>query len=57
MGVRCYASHERDFLKEKMLKLQNSFEKKNIIGIGSSSKVKCNILIINNIYTYYRFGK
>ena len=57
MGVRCYTSNEGDSTKDKMNKLKNSFEKKNLIGIGSSSKVKCNILIINNIYTYYRFGK
>ena len=43
MGVHCYASEKRDPIKEGMIKLKNKFEKENLIGIGGSSKVKCNI--------------
>ncbi len=46
MGVHCYTSHEGDSIKHITLKLKNSFEKKSLIGIGGSSKVKCNILIL-----------
>ena len=56
MGTRCYTFDKNDPLKEKMIILKNNFEKVNIIGIGGSSKVKCNILINNNFFIN-RFGK
>ena len=56
MGTRCYTLDKNDPLKEKMIILKNNFEKVNIIGIGGSSKVKCNILIGNNLFIN-RFGK
>ena len=46
MGIHCYASEKRDPIKEGMIKLKNKFEKENLIGIGGSSKVKCNITLI-----------
>ena len=56
MGISCYEVNKRNLFKEKMVKLNNNFEKKDLIGIGSSSKVKWNI-ISNNIITNNRFGK
>ena len=46
----------KDPLTEKMSKLKNNIEKKNLIGTGGSSKVKFKILITKNILIY-RFGK
>ena len=41
MGITCYEVNKRNNLfKESMVKLKNNFEKKDLIGIGSSSKVK-----------------
>ena len=40
MGIDCNEVNKRNPLKEKMVKLKNNFEKKDLIGIGSSSKVK-----------------
>ena len=40
MGISCYEVNKRNLFKEKMVKLNNNFEKKDLMGIGSSSKVK-----------------
>ena len=40
MGNDSYEVNKRNPFKEKMFKLKNNFEKKDLIGIGSSSKVK-----------------
>ena len=56
MGTRCYTLDKNDPLKEKMIILKSNFEKVNIFGIGGSSKVKCNILIRNNLFIN-RYGK
>ena len=55
MGTRCYTFDKIDPLKEKMIILKNNFEKVNIIGIGGSSKVKCNILI-SKVIIYLLIG-
>ena len=59
MGMRCFSFDKNDPLKAKMINLKNNFEKVNIIGIGGSSKVKLNILIINYFFIirFLRFGK
>ena len=56
MGIYCYSIDRKDPLTEKMSKLKNNIEKKNLIGTGGSSKVNFKILIIINILIY-RFGK
>ena len=56
MGMRCYSLDKSDPYKERIIKLKNNFEKVDLIGIGGSSKVKCNILI-NNIIFINRFLK
>ena len=50
MEYDCYEVNKRNPFKEKMFKLKNNFEKKDLIGIGSSSKVKWNIIIINKLF-------
>ena len=59
MGMRCFSFDKNDPLKAKMINLKNNFEKVNLIGIGGSSKVKLNILIINYFFIirFLRFGK
>ena len=56
MGIYCYSIDRKDPLTEKISKLKNNIEKKNLIGTGGSSKVKFKILITENILIY-RFGK
>ena len=43
MGINCYSDNGRNSSIQKMVKLKNNFEKKELIGLGGSSKVKCNI--------------
>ena len=52
MGIYCYSIDRKDPLTEKMSKLKNDIEKKNLIGTGGSSKVKFKILITKNIFSF-----